>query len=204
MRNYLTEAIGTFFLVLAVCFTGNPLAIGLMLAVMVYIGGHISGGHYNPAVSLAVFFRKGLSSQSLVGYWASQIIGAFLAAMVFYIISHKTFVPMPGVGYSFQSALILELLCTFALALVVLTVATASKLKGNYVYGFAIGLTVTSAAFIAGPISGGAFNPAVALGPIILDAMLGGSGLANLLLYILGPLAGGALAAFVFGYINNE
>lgn len=203
MRKNIMEAIGTFFLVMAVGFTGNPLAIGLTLAIMIYCGGHISGGHYNPAVSLAIFLRKGIKSNELVSYWIFQVVGAALAALTYSFINSKTFAPAPGAGVRFDAALLIEILGTFALAFVVLSVATASKLKGNFVYGFAIGLTVTCMAFIGGAISGGAFNPAVALGPILVEAIHGGS-LSNLALYLVGPFGGATIAAFTFGYLNQE
>lgn len=204
MRKYLMEAIGAFFLVTAVCFTGNPLAIGLTLAIMIYCGGHISGGHYNPAVSLAVFMRKGLSPKDLASYWVFQLLGGIIAGWLYSHITGKTFAAAPAADAAFASAMILEAVGTFALALVVLSVATSSKLKGNYVYGFAIGLTLTSMIFIGGAISGGAFNPAVGMGPALYQSLTGGGAPANALLYIVGPCIGAALAALAFGYLNEE
>lgn len=175
MRNYLTELIGTFFLVLTIGLTvlgGTPLAplaIGASLMVMVYMGGHVSGGHFNPAVSLAVLLRgKMASAGEFIGYVVSQCVGAILAALV------------------------------------VLNSAASAKTHGNSFYGLAIGFTVVVGAFAGGPISGGAFNPAVGIGPILVDSMLGGGSLANLWVYIVGPLAGGALAAAVFGLQERE
>jgi aquaporin Z len=205
MRNYLTEFIGTFFLVLTIGLTvivGTPLAplaIGSALMVMVYMGGHISGGHYNPAVSLAVFLQGRMASAGeLVGYWASQVAGAIAASLVVYAILGQTFAPAPAPGASALAALLVEFLYTFALCLVVLNAAASAKTHGNSFYGIAIGFTIVVAASAGGPVSGGAFNPAVGIGPILVHALLGGGGWGALWLYLVGPLFGGALASAVF------
>jgi aquaporin Z len=206
MQNYLTEFLGTFFLVLTVGLTvlsGSPLAplaIGSSLMVMVYMGGHVSGAHYNPAVSLAVFIRgKMASAAELAGYMLSQLAGAIAAGIVVYAITGKTFAPAPGPSVSPAAALLVELLYTFALALVVLNSAASAKTHGNSFYGLAIGFTIVVAAFAGGGISGGAFNPAVGTGPILVDALIGEGSLRNLWLYLVGPFLGGAAAAMVFG-----
>ena len=203
MAKYVTEFIGTFFLVLTIGLTVNqgvdvaPLAIGAALMVMVYMGGHISGAHYNPAVSIAVFMRGKLEKSDLLPYIGSQILGALLAS---FIVGHMTgqfFVPAPGAGAHTLAALGGEVLFTFALALVILNVATSSKTEGNSYYGLAIGFTVMVGAFSVGGISGGAFNPAVGTGPILASLAVGGS-VANLWLYWVGPVLGAVLAALVF------
>ena len=211
MRNYLTEFIGTFFLVLTIGLTvlgGTPLAplaIGASLMIMVYMGGHISGGHFNPAVSLAVLLRGKMASVGeFVGYVISQCVGALVAALMVYVIVGKTFAPAPGPTASVGAAFLVELLYTFALALVVLNSAASAKTHGNSFYGLAIGFTVVVGAFAGGAISGGAFNPAVGVGPILVDTVLGGGSPANLWLYLVAPLAGGALAAMVFGMQERE
>jgi aquaporin Z len=204
MRAYLTELIGTFFLVFTVCLTVvqatpfAPLAIGCSLMIMVYMGGHISGGHYNPAVSLAAMMRGALPGPQLVPYWISQLLGATLAAYTACIITGTEFSPAPGNGVTTLSALLVEALFTFALCLVVLNVATSKQTEGNSYYGLAIGFTIVVAAFAGGGISGGAFNPAVGTGPTIIDAISGDGTWSNLWLYWVGPLAGGAVAAMVF------
>lgn len=203
MRKLVAEFIGTFFLTAAVAGTGNPVAIGLMLASMVYIGGHVSGAHYNPAVSLAVFARKKISATELLQYWIVQVVAASVAAAFVYQITGKLSPVAPTAA--FGGAIAIEILCTFVLAIVVLTVATSSKLSGNFVYGFAIGLTLAGLAFFGGPISGGGFNPAVALGINWMHQIyLDGSVMNNLLLYLFGPLGGGVIAAVVYGYLNGE
>ena len=109
MKEYAMEFIGAIFLVLAIALTGNPLAIGIMLMAMVYIGGHISGAHYNPAVTLAVWIRGKLNLNKVFGYMAAQVLGAFAAAYIFYFLSGKTFVPSPGSGASmFTSSALLR------------------------------------------------------------------------------------------------
>ena len=209
MGKYITEAIGAFFLVLTITLcviTGQqmaPLAIGGMLAVMVFMGGHISGGHYNPAVSLAAFLRGALSGSDLLPYMVFQIIGATLGALIGNIIAGGSVPIAPAPGTSLLSAILVEFLFTFALALTVLNVATAQGTKGNSFYGLAIGFTVMCGAFAGGGISGGAFNPAVGIA-LSLGALLNGTGGAWMLLYILVPLAGGALAALVFKLQGNE
>ena len=206
MRRYLTEFIGTFFLVFTIGLTVTagapmaPLAIGSSLMIMVYMGGHVSGGHYNPAVSLALLLRGKMESVGeFAGYVVSQIVGAIVAALATYVVVGQTLKVAPGPSASTLGALLIEILFTFALALVVLNVAASAKTQGNSFYGLAIGFTIVAGAFAGGPISGGAFNPAVGTGPILVDAMVSGGSLTHLWLYLVGPFLGGALAAGVFG-----
>jgi aquaporin Z len=204
MNKYVTEFIGTFFLVLTIGLAvlakipAAPLAIGASLMVMVYMGGHISGAHYNPAISLAVWCRGKLATSDFVPYIVSQLLGAVAAAGVVQIVLGQTFAPAPGSTASTSQALLVEILYTFALALVVLNVATSPATAGNSFYGLAIGFTIVAAAFAGGPVSGGAFNPAVGTGPIIVHATMGNGSWSNLWLYWVGPLIGGALAVGVF------
>lgn len=207
MRKYVTEAIGTFFLVLTVGLTVSqnapmaPLAIGASLMIMVYMGGHISGGHYNPAVSLAVFLRGKLQGRDLIGYWVSQFVGAVVAAAVVYVALGATFAAKPGDGVSFWTAVMIELIYTFALCIVVLHTATTADTEGNSYYGLAIGFTIVVAAFAGGAISGGAFNPAVGVGPAIYAAARGVPGaLSHVWIYLIGPLTGAVIAAAVFRF----
>ena len=212
-RSSITEFIGAFFLVLTIGlvvkgdatdepFLLAPIAIGSVLMVMVYMGGHISGGHYNPAVSLAVFLRGKISSRTFLAYIVAQCVAAIAASLIVYAILGKTFAPAPGEGASLGAALLVEFLFTFALALVVLNAATAPATQGNSYYGLAIGFTVLVGAIAGGGVSGGAFNPAVGIGPIVVDAALGEGTLRHLWNYLVAPLAGGALAAYVFLYQN--
>jgi len=204
VAKYLTEFIGTFFLVLTIGFTvlngtAMPaLPIGASLMVMVYMGGHISGAHYNPAVSLALLLRGKLPSSQFVPYVVAQVAGGLVAAFIVNAVMGKSVAIAPGDGVTPLSAVLVELLYTFALALVVLNSAATEKTKGNSFYGLAIGFTIVVAAFAGGPISGGAFNPAVGIGLVVVNALLGGGTWGSLWLYLVGPLLGGALAAMVF------
>jgi aquaporin Z len=201
VHKYLTEFIGTFFLVLSVCLavlsksSAAPLWIGSTLMVMVYMGGHVSGGHYNPAVSLAVLLRGKLGVVDFILYVIAQVVGGAVAS----VIADQVFAgPSPGKSVTIQVALFAEILFTFALCLMVLNVATSAKTAGNSFYGLAIGFTVMVGAFAVGNVSGGAFNPAVATGPILVNAISAGGAYQHLWIYWVGPLAGAALAAVVF------
>jgi aquaporin Z len=200
MNRLLTEFLGTFFLVLSIGLSVigasplAPLAIGATLMVMIYMGGHISGAHYNPAVTLAVFLRGKLPAKDVVPYWVAQIAGAVVAAaMARWVIMGHAIQAAPVESNKLLAALLVEFLYTFALASVVLASATAPQTAGNSFYGLAIGFTVVAGAIAGGSISGGAFNPAVGFGITIM-----GVPVQNLWLYIIGPLAGGALAAAVY------
>lgn len=204
VRKMIVEAIGTFFLLLTIgqvviapgAGEFAPLAIGSVLMVMVFAGGHVSGAHYNPAVTLGVFLRGRAGSADLVGYWAAQTAGAALAVLAVRALKGGfTAAPLqPEIG----AALLAEFLFTFALVFVVLNVATAPGTEGNSHYGLAIGFTVMAGAYAVGGISGGAFNPAVAIG----ITLLGISPLANLWIYLAANFAGGAAAALVFNVLD--
>ena len=201
MPKYLTEFVGTFFFVLLIALavgSNSPLAplfIGVALMVMVYMGGWLSGGHFNPAVSLAAAVRGALPIPQLAPYMISQIAGGALGGFVASRVFQKSFLPAPGKDVALSTALIAEVLFTFLLALVVLNVATVKKVAGNSYYGLAIGMTVATAAYGSAAICGGAFNPAVALGGY---ASTGGAFPTHILFYVLTQLAGGALAALFF------
>jgi len=203
-RKLIVEFIGTFFLVFTVCEATNPktgagtiapLAIGAVLMVMVFAGGHISGAHYNPAVSTAVMLRGKMSSTEYGPYLVAQFLAALIAALIARAVSGGGHAgPLPGVG----KELIVEFLFTFALAYVVLNVATARGTEGNSFYGLAIGFTVAAGAYAVGGISGGAFNPAVAFGAMVLGILKW----SHIWVYLLANLLGGAAAAVVFLYVQ--
>jgi aquaporin Z len=204
MKKYLVEFIGMFLFVLTVGMVvigpgiGDlaPLAIGSVLMVLVYAGGHVSGGHYNPAVTLAVWLRGRCPTADVLPYWISQILGALAASqVVLYLKGHPA---VPPQEIDAVPALIAEFIGTFALCYVVLNVATAKATAGNSNYGLAIGFTVVVMAFALGGISGGAFNPAVATGITVMHLEKA----ANFWIYLMGDLAGGALAALVFRFVN--
>src|ERR1700734_3285525 len=206
MKKYLVEFIGTFFLVFTIGMTvidpgaGNlaPLAIGAALMIMVYAGGHISGGHYNPAVKLAVWLRGRCPASDVGPYWGSQIAGSAVASMLaLWLKGNPVVTPMET---NPLPALVAEFVGTFALAYVGLNVATSKGTAGNSFYGLAIGFTVMVMAFGLGGISGGAFNPAVATGITLMHL----AKVSNLWIYLLGNLAGGAVAAGVFRLVNPE
>jgi len=198
MRKYITEFIGTFFLVLTVGLTGNPLAIGAALMVMIYAGGHISGAHYNPAVTLAVLLRGKISGAEAIIYMVSQLVGAIAAALI--VIVFKGVPAEASQQLDINKAMIAEFLGTFALAYVVLNVATAKANTGNSYFGLAIGFTVLAMAFCFGDFSGGAFNPAVALGASIMKLFAWN----NIWIYLVFCFAGGALAAIIFNLNNPD
>lgn len=200
IKKYLVELVGTFFLVLtigSVVMAPNdagalaPLAIGSVLMAMVFAGGHVSGAHYNPAVTVAVFLRGKCAGSDVPGYLVAQGVGAAAAAMIVgFLKGNPTVTPMQ---IDVTRALVAEFLFTFALCSVVLNVATAKGTSGNSFYGFAIGFTVLAGAYSVGAVSGGAFNPAVALGATLMGLF----NVANIWVYLVANFAAaGAAAAF--------
>ena len=201
MKNYITEFIGTFFLVLTIGLTGDPLAIGVMLMAIIYMGGHISGAHYNPAVSIAMIYRGLLTTKEAIKYILSQLAGAFFAALAVNWLIGDIIQVAPSNTASVMQILAVEAIFTFALMLVILNVATHPKTAGNSYYGLAIGFTIMAAAFAGGGISGGVYNPAVGTGPILVDVILGdGKTLANLWYYFVGPIFGAMAATCVYEF----
>ena len=206
MKKYLVEFIGTFFLAMTVGMTVigasagalAPVAIGSALMIMVYAGGHVSGGHYNPAVTLAVWLRGRCAAKDVLPYWVAQILGALAASAV--VLFLKGDVTATPADLKPEPALLAEFLGTFALCYVVLNVATAKATAGNSNYGLAIGFTVMVMAYALGGVSGGAFNPAVATGITVMHLEKA----ASFWIYLLGNFAGGALAALVFKFVNPE
>jgi aquaporin Z len=204
MNKYVAEFIGTFFLVLTIGCTviGHgagpfaPLAIGSALMVMIFAGGHISGGHFNPAVTLGVWLRGKCETKDVAPYMIFQVMGAVLAALV--VKFFKGGAAVAPLQPATVAALLAEFLFTFALVYVVLNVATAKGTSGNSFYGLAIGFTVLAGAFSVGSISGGAFNPAVAVG----ISVLGLSSWANIWIYLVADFAGAAVAAGAFKALN--
>jgi aquaporin Z len=204
MNKYIAEFIGTFFLVLTIgctvigtgAGTLAPLAIGSALMVMIFAGGHISGGHFNPAVTLGVWLRGKCDTKDVAPYMTFQIIAGVLAALAVKLL--KGGASVTPLQPATVPALLAEFLFTFALVYVVLNTATAKGTSGNSFYGLAIGFTVMVGAFSVGNISGGAFNPAVAVG----ISVMGLSSWSNIWIYLVADFAGGAVAARAFKALN--
>lgn len=204
MKKQLVELLGTFFLVLtvglAVKAAGSfaPLAIWSVLMVMIYAGGHISGAHYNPAVTLWVFLRGKIWLSDAISYVVAQIIGAILAwLLVVYLVGSIWWWTLGG---DTLQVIIAELLFTFALVYVVCGSATSDATAGKWFYGLAIWFTVLVGALAVGGISGGAFNPAVAIWGIFDGTFLA----SNIWMHIVGNLAGAALAAITYNYVESK
>jgi aquaporin Z len=206
-RKYAVEAIGTFFLVFTVAISGltgsafTPLAAGAILMVMIYAGGHISGGHYNPAVTMAALVRRRIGIGDAAGYWVAQLAAGVIAAVIVRVIVNPAAVTaLSPSGHTRTAATLVELLFTFALCYVVLNVATSKDQPGNSFFGLAIGFTVAAGAFAVGGISGGMFNPAVALG-----AATGGLlAWTTVWIYLVVQLVAGAAAGLAFRALNPD
>jgi aquaporin Z len=204
MRRYLTELLGTLALVLTVgcsVLGDRPFAafaIGGVLAAMVYAGGHISGGHYNPAVTLAVWVRGSFATRDLLPYCVAQFVGALLGAASARFITDTHGHATTPTGRDAGVVLLAEFLFTFLLAYVVLNVATSSDNQHNDFYGAAIGTTVAVGVIAVGPLTGGAFNPAVVVGGWAMGLFAGGA----IWLYLLATVVGGAAAGGTFRVLN--
>ncbi|MBE2236530.1 MAG: aquaporin [Caldilineaceae bacterium] len=205
MPKYITEFIGAFFLVFTVAAAAvggwaplgfAPLAIGSVLMVMIFAGGHISGGHYNPAVSMAVFVRGKISATDMIIYWVVQLVAGVAAALLANSLLGIT--ASEPAALDMTKAATAEFLFTFALAFVVLNVATAKGTDGNSFYGLAIGFTVLAGAYAVGSISGGVFNPAVGAGV----ALLGVFSWTTFGIYAVTQLVAGALAGVIFRVLH--
>jgi aquaporin Z len=204
MRKYIAEFIGTFFLVLTVGCTVIPsaagvipaLAIGAVLMVMIFAGGHISGGHFNPAVTFAIFIRGRLELKDVIPYWLAQIAAGVVAALVAMWLVGKGGTPLEVANI--PAVFVAEFLFTFALAYVVLNCATAKGTLDNSFYGLAIGFTVLAGIFAVGAISGGAFNPAVAIGAAVMKLLK----ISDIWIHVVAELAAGLVAGLTFKFLN--
>jgi aquaporin Z len=205
IRKYAVEAIGSFFLTLVVVVSVlshsafTPLAAGAMLMVMIYAGGHISGGHYNPAVTMAALVRGRIGGVEAVGYWIAQVVGGVVAGWIGRaVVNPPAVATLTLTGHTEAAAAVAELLLTFALCYVMLNVATSKDQPGNGFFGLAIGFTVAAGAFAVGGISGGVFNPAVALG----GATAGAFAWSTIWVYLLVQLGAGVAAGLAFLALN--
>ena len=204
-RKYATEFIGAFFLTFAVAMaalSGSvfvPLAAGATLMVMIYAGGHISGGHYNPAVTMAALVRRRIGISDAIPYWIVQAAAGIAAgALARALVNPATVRTLTLSGHTEVAAAVVEVLITFALCYVVLNVATSKDQKNNGFFGLAIGFTVAAGAFAVGGISGGVFNPAVALG----GATAGLFAWSTIWVYVLVELGAGIVAGLAFLALN--
>jgi len=205
MKKYLVEFIGTFFLVFTVgmCVRGGAgpfaaIAIGFSLMVMIYAGGHVSGGHFNPAVTLAVYLRGKCDARDVLPYWIAQFLAGLVAALLVSFIFNGRPTGVTA-SHPLINSIIVEFLFTFALAWVVLNSATAKGTAGNSFYGLAIGSTVLVGAVAVGAISGGAFNPAVGLGVF----SMGLESAQQFGVYLASDFVGGAVAALTYRFVNG-
>lgn len=209
MRKYIVEFIGTLLFLTAIfgaVLTASdlaPLGIGAALAALVYAGGHISGAHYNPAVSVAVLIRGRLPLADLAPYIGAQLLGALGAYLLSLGIFGNQLDQLPSgldLGGVVVASLLAELVFTFALAWVVLNVATSRDHPVNSFYGLAIGLIVTAGAIAVGSVSGAAFNPAVTFALCVAGVFQW----KWIWLYLLAQFVGAALAGLAFRLVEPD
>ncbi len=204
MQAYIMEAIGSFFLVLVFGFTGDPLAVGLTLMALVYMGAQVSGAHYNPAVSFAFFLKRKLHAFDLLGYICAQLLGGFLAAVVIYFLANAVFYVEPPATSNLYQQAFSEVVFTFIFVMVMLLFSISASPPRSQLKGLVVGLTFAGMLMVSTSISGGVLNPAISWGTASLDFILGGNSYVHVLLYTLGPLTGGALAAFALSFMHPE
>jgi MIP family channel proteins len=215
-QKLVAEFLGTFALVFfgagAVCTErflqgngsgplGAALASGLAVAVLSLAFGHISGAHFNPAVTVGYWISKRMSTMEVLGYWAAQLLGGIVAAFVLKAILPREEAWQPVLGgtpdlvrdFSRLPAMGLEALITFFLVLVYFATTSEDNVESRSLSGFAVGLVYTIGILVAGPFTGGALNPARAFGPALASTHWANQGV-----YWVGPLAGGFLAGLVY------
>ena len=198
-----TEFIGTFFLSLTICTAAvygsagdyAPYGIAATLMVMIYAGGHISGAHYNPAVTVSIYLRGACDKEEVFPYIASQVIAAVSAALV---VENLLFPDAlsPVTADLGTDAVVAELLFTFALAYVILNVATTESTSGNGYYGAAIALVVLAGAITVGSISLASFNPAVTSALIVSGKLA----IADSWMHFAPQFIGAVLATYVYKF----
>jgi aquaporin TIP len=198
------EFVGTFTLIFlgagailaGADLVGVALAHGLAIAIMVSAVGHISGGHFNPAVTFGFLVTKRMAPALAGLYWAAQLLGATFAALMLNWVSPDPGdlgTPVPGAGVGSFDGLVIEAILTFLLVWVIF--ATAADPRGTFtsIAGLAIGLTITADVLMGGPLTGAAMNPARAFGPELISGTW-----TDAWIYYVGPLAGGGLAALAY------
>lgn len=201
MKRYAMEFVGTFFLTVAISLIVNPIAIGLMLMAMIYIGGHISGAHFNPAITFACLVQNRFKLDEAIKYIIAQSLGALLALCFFMMITNNSFTLDMVPGSPLIGPMAIEGLLTLVLCWIYLVMNYENRYKNSMIPGFAIGLTL-----MAIVSAGSLFNPGVAIGSMICnmvkDGMMGG--MASLLVYVVAPLMGGFAASCLFNYFRSD
>ena len=200
LNKYLVEFLGSVFFLYVIIATGNAIAIGAALAIAIMLGGHISGGHFNPAVSTALLVTRKIKPVDWAAYVVVQLVGATVAALaltVLYdtVVKDKTGLGTPSLaaGHTSGQGLLLEGILTFFLVFTVFAVAVDGRGAFKIVAGLPIGFVVFFDILMGGPVSGAAMNPARWFGPALVSGNLSGGWI-----YIVGPLVGGAIAAIVY------
>ena len=198
MKKYVVELLGTFFIVFTVGLGSNPLSVGFAYIAMIYIGFNISGSHYNPVISTIMFLKKNIDIKDFILYIVFQIIGACLAATSIAMMKSNIQI-QPVLADSIYSVIFMEAIFSFFIILAYLRV-TSDDLKKNSFYGFIIGLPLIVGIFSAAPVSGAVFNPAISIGPSIID-ILTNEGVSQYFTwyYVVGPFLGG-----IFAYLLNK
>ncbi len=213
MKKYIAEFIGTFGLVFigtgsmvvndtsngAVGLVGIGIAFGLIVTTMIYVFGPISGAHINPAVTISVAIDEGISKKDAVFYIAAQVLGAILASILLRVLfpEHKTLGTTMVSGSVFQS-FTMEVVSTFLLMLVILGVTQQGNESSKSLAGIVIGAIVMAMIFVAGPISGGSFNPARSIGPALISGNF-----QHLWLYLGAPILGAILAVVIWKFVRE-
>lgn len=201
MKRYAMEFVGTFFLTVAISLIANPIAIGLMLMAMIYVGGHISGAHFNPAISFVCFMQKRLTLNDMAKYVAAQTLGALLALCFFGMMTQTVFALDIVADSPMLASMALEGLLVLVFAWVYLTMNLMNRYKDTAIPGIVLGLTLLAIAS-----TGGLFNPAVALASMVCDICKGAdaTGMSSVMAYVVGPMIGALGASFMFDYFKSE
>ena len=211
MKKYLVEFIGTFFLVTTFALTNGsflaPVAVGSVFAALIYMGFSISGAHYNPATTIAMLVLKKISVKDSAIYILAQLIASFAGAFCYFLVWGRNMgIPRPNMEINIIKPLFVETIFTFILVLIFLFVTEKKNIGNNY-YGLAIGLTLIGIGIASANISGGAFNPAIALGPMVVDKVFGSCTCTPFeygWIYLTGPFVGGIIAALTFKILSTE
>jgi len=204
MRRYLLEAVGTMILVLAFGLTSEALALGLVLATLIYGGMFISGAHFNPAVSFAYFIRRDISFKLFAGYTISQILGAFAASGILLMISNSVFHVEPPTASTFSQQIVVEIFISFLLVYAYLSLLNHKSNDIIRINALGVGLTLTACVLIGDSISGAVLNPAMSIGTAAVDFMaIKGNSFVNIPLFTIAPITGATLAAFLNWYTSD-